>query len=240
MKPTVTLAETKTPEGGTLALIEHDAHFFLQSDGLPLESSFRHHAAAELGRLAASPLRSARQPRLLFGGLGLGYPLAAAREALPQKRAFFLVAEPLPDLASWHRKYLESLHPGQLDDPRVTLQSQSLAAALKKPGDGFHAIVLDAEASIPLAGITSRKTLPHSSFLNRAHSALREGGLLALRCSVDKSTVERRLQQAGFEVAHEFVPLSHKGKQKQSSTIWLARKGSYQSHAHQPPNLSNQ
>ena len=36
--------------------------------------------------------------------------------------------------------------------------------------------------------------------------------------------------QAGFDVAHELVPTSQKGKQKQRATIWLARKGAYQKH----------
>ena len=231
MKPTVTLAETTTPQGNSLVLIEHDGEYYLQADGVQLESSFVHNAAAELARLTCAPFRSARQPRLLLAGLGLGYTLAAARAALTQRRAIFQVAEPVQDMPSWHRAHLANLHPGQLDDPRLQIRIQGLATALKKPGDGFHAILLDAEASLPQDGVSDRKGLPHSSFLNRAHSALKEGGLLGLRCSSDHSVLERRLRQAGFDLTHESVPASHKGKQKQHSTIWLARKGSYRSHA---------
>ncbi|NIP95079.1 MAG: spermidine synthase [Akkermansiaceae bacterium] len=228
MKPAVTLAETTLPGGTTLSLIEHDGEFYLQSDGIQLQSTFAHGAVEELARLACAPFQSARQPRLLFAGLGLGYTLAAARAALPQKRAAFVVAEPLPDLPAWHRSFLGNLHPGQLDDPRLDIRSQTLAAVLKKAPQGFQVILLDTESSPRLEGVTDRNGLLRSSFLNRAHSALKEGGLLAVRCSLDPASIERRLRQAGFDVAHESVPASHKGKQKRRSTIWLARKGTYQ------------
>lgn len=228
MKPTVTLAETTAPNGAPLSLIEHDGCYYLQSAEDQLQSSFAHNAASELARLACEPLRSARQPHVLFSGLGLGYSLATAREVLLQKRAIFEVAEPIGDLPSWHRNYLSDLHPGQIDDPRLQVHIRSLPSAFRKSKDGIQAIIMDAEGSLPQEGVTDRKGVPHPSFLHRAHSALNEGGLLAISCQADHRSFERKLRQAGFEVTKEIVPTSHKGKQKQRSTIWLARKGSYQ------------
>ena len=88
--------------------------------------------------------------------------------------------------------------------------------------------MIDAEGGLPQEGVTNREGVPHSSFLHRAHSALKGGGLLAISCRTELRSFERKLRQAGFDVAHELVPTSHKGKQKQRSIIWLARKGSYQ------------
>lgn len=228
VKPTVTLAETIAPNGATLVLIEHDGDYYLQADGVQLQSSFAHNPASELARLACGPLRSARQPHILFAGLGLGYTLAAARETLLQKRGHFQVAEPIAELPSWHRKFLAELHPGQVDDPRLNVQTQGLTAAFRKVPEGFNAILLDAEGNLPLEGVTDRKCHPYPSFLNRAHSALKEGGLLAISCAADHKSFERKLRQVGFDVSYEIVASSHKGKQKRRSTIWLARKGSYQ------------
>ncbi|MBJ05883.1 MAG: hypothetical protein CMO40_02030 [Verrucomicrobiaceae bacterium] len=216
------------PGGEALALVGHDGHFYLQCDGVQLQSSFAHNAAFELGRLAAQPFRSARQPRILLSGLGLGFTLAALRMALPQKKAVFQVAEPLAELPGWHREHLDELHPGQLVDPRLLLRQETLSSALRKLGDEFQAIVMDAEGCLPQEGVTTRDGVPHSSFLHRAHSALKGGGLLAISCRVEQRSFERKLLRAGFDVAHEMVPTSHKGKQKQRSTIWLARKGAYQ------------
>ena len=233
MKPAVTLAETSSSQGTQLALIEHDGEFYLQSDGIQLQSSFAHNAAMELGRLACQPLRSARQPTVLVSGLGLGYVLRSVREALPQKRAHFLVAEPEQDLIEWHRQHLQELHPGQAEDARVEIRAQTLSAVLRK-GYEFQALILDLEGGLPLEGACNREGVPHSSFLHRAHSSLKEGGLLALMCMADHRSFERKLRQAGFDVTREIVPTSHKGKQKQRSTIWLARKGSYQPRQSRP------
>jgi hypothetical protein len=64
--------------------------------------------------------------------------------------------------------------------------------------------------------------------LHQAHSTLKEGGLLAVASSLDAETLERRFRQAGFDVASESVPTSSKGKHTRRSSIWLARKGSFQ------------
>ncbi len=228
MKPARILAETRTPKGPTLTLVEHDGEFYLQSSGVQLQSSFAHNGAAELGRLAGLPFLGARQPRFLLGGLGLGYTLAALRGKLPQKRAVFQVAEPSPELPAWHQQHLAALHPGQLEDSRVVIRREGLLDALSRAREGFQALLVDAEGSLPQAGVTDRKGVPCRSFLHRAHSSLKEGGLLAISCRADLSPFERNLCQAGFDVARELVPTSQKGKQKQRSTIWLARKGAYQ------------
>lgn len=223
MKPTIVLASTRNADENTLALLEHDGHYYLQLDGTPLQSSFAHGAQSELARLACAPFRPVRQPRLLLAGLGLGFTLATAREALPQRRATFLVAEPCAELPAWHRRFLADLHPGQLGDPRVHLEPKDVAAVLDAQREGLHAILLDAGGTAPLPGVTDQSGVPVSSFLHRAHSTLKEGGLLAVACSNDSPSLERRLRQAGFDVAHQSVPASHKGKQKRRSSIWLAR-----------------
>ena len=228
MKPALTLAETTTSNGVPLSLVEHDGEYSLHSDGVQLESSFAHNAATQLGLLSAQPFRGARQPRLLLSGLGLGYTLAALRGALLQKKAVFQVAEPIACLPAWHREHLPGLHQGQLDDPRVVIRREGLADALHKAREEFQAMLLDADACIPEAGVATREGIPHASFLHRAHSSLKEGGLLAICCQAGPGSFERKLRQAGFDVSHELVAASHKGKQKQRSTIWLARKGAYQ------------
>ncbi|MBG69835.1 MAG: hypothetical protein CMN06_06905 [Roseibacillus sp.] len=228
MKPAVTLAETRAPDGAPFTLVEHDGVFSLHSGGVQLESSFAHNGAAELGRLSAQPFRSARQPRILLAGLGLGYVLSGLRGALPQKRAVFQVAEPISDLPGWHRQHLASLHEGQLEDSRLIVRKQTLNDALRKNKEGWQALVIDADGTLPHPGVTDRGGIPHSSFLHRAHSSLKEGGLLAISCNAEHRTFERKVQRAGFDVIREVVPTSQKGKQKQRSTIWLARKGAYE------------
>ena len=165
------------------------------------------------------------------GDSAYGWAGCAASTACIPCESEDLIVDPAYASNTVCRAHHGHLHPGQMDDPRLTVRVQSVEASLKSPGGGFHAILFNLECALPRQAEINRSGLPKPSFLNRAHSALKEGGLLAVCCSVDPAATERRLRQAGFDVARESVPSSHKGKQKRRSTIWLARKGVYQSHA---------
>ena len=228
MKPTVKLAETAVPGGASLVLFEHDGVFFVQDGSGTLESSDASAAAEAMAGLACAPFRRARQPRILIGGLGLGFVLAAAREALPQKRAAFVVAEPVGAFVAWQRQFMGHLHPGQLDDPRLGLVARPLSEVLREAGESFHAILVNARAGVPLAGVTDRRNLPVPGFLAGAREALKDGGLLAVCTGAPEAAFEGRLRQAGLDTARESAASTHKGKRRRRYTIWLARKGVYE------------
>lgn len=234
MKPIVKLAETTTPDGSELALCERDGSYFLKADGAQLTTSFAHAAEEHLARLACAPFRPASQPRILIGGLGLGYTLAAACEALPQSRAFFTVAELVPEIHAWNRQHLAHLHPGLWDDPRVEVRYQALPDLLRSSPRPHNAILLDREHG-PEEWTGASPHADHATaFLELAHSALKEGGLLAVWSASSDPALEKRLRKSGFDVSTELVPAAHKGKRRRPQTIWLARKGTYQSQHQQP------
>ncbi|MBT8044048.1 MAG: spermine synthase, partial [Verrucomicrobiae bacterium] len=106
MKPYVKIAEAQTPEGEPLELIEHDGTYMICSHGEQLMTSFSHGSEETLAELACSPFRPVNQPRILIGGLGMGYTLAAATRALPGKRATFIVAELTSEIETWNRTHL--------------------------------------------------------------------------------------------------------------------------------------
>src|SRR4051812_48864714 len=72
-------------------------------------------ALAELGcaRVAARP-----QPRVLIGGLGMGFTLAAALRSL-NETAEVMVAELVPAVVEWNRGDLGQHAGHPLQDPRV-------------------------------------------------------------------------------------------------------------------------
>ena len=128
MKPRITLAETPLPDGNTLTLQEHDGRKFLLVHGQQICGPATRAAEEELARLACAPFRPARQPKILFMGLGLGHAIAAVAKELPQKRATFIVAEPLAAISEWHRTFLPDSP--LLTDPRVQLDHDCTPAAL--------------------------------------------------------------------------------------------------------------
>lgn len=221
MKPRITLAETLLPDGGTLALQEHDGRKSLLIHGQQICGPATRAAEEELARLACAPFRPARQPKLWFIGLGLGHSLAAATAALPQKRGSFVVAEPLPVMADWHRAHLPESP--LLTDPRVSLVPDCGPGSLVQQAGMLHAILLHLDAS-PM-GPGNKPWVQDRRWLSAAYEALQAGGLLAIAGSRPVPAMTRRLYQSGFQVAEFHVPSSPNARKPRFLPIWLARKG---------------
>ncbi|MEM9079362.1 MAG: spermidine synthase [Verrucomicrobiota bacterium] len=227
MKPYLTLAETTTPEGEPLTLVSHDGHYYLQSRGQQLMTTFAYGSEEDLATLGCAPFRQARQPLILIGGLGFAFTLNAATKALPQKHAHFLVAEQTPAIIQWHHTHLRELHPGLWNDDRIEIRPHPVQKILTQHSNTFSAILLDVDNG-PWAfhGDNNENLYTHQGLLE-AKTALKEGGLLAIWSARHDRDFERRLTKAGFTVTCEKVPATKKGKQNRFHTIWLARNGTY-------------
>lgn len=221
MKPRITLAETRLPDGSTLALQEHDGRKSLLIHGQQICGPATRAAEEELTRLACAPFRPARQPKLWFAGLGLGHMLATAATELRQKRATFIIAEPLAALTEWHRLHLPASP--LRSDTRIELESDCGPSALTRQVGLLHAILLHLDASP--TGPANRPWVDDRRWLAAAYEALQAGGLLAIAGSRPVANLTRRLQRAGFEVAEFTVPAAPEAKKSRLLPIWLARKG---------------
>ena len=221
MKPRITLAETELPDGNILELQEHDGRKSLTVHGQQICGPATRAVEEELARLACAPFRPARQPKLWFAGLGLGHPLAAAAAALPQKRATFIVAEPLAVVQQWHRDFIPDSP--LLTDPRVQLENDCGPAALIRQAGTLHAILMHLDASP--TGPRNRPWVDERRWVSAAFEALQQGGLLAIAGSRPVASLTRRLQGSGFMVAEFSVPSSPDARKPRLLPIWLARKG---------------
>lgn len=221
MKPRITLAECPLTDGSMLSLQEHDGRKSLLIHGQQICGPSTRAAEEEMARLACAPFRPARQPKLWFAGLGLGHTLAAAAAELKQKRATFIVAEPLAALPEWHRQHLPESP--LLQDPRVKLENDCSPAALIREAGTLHSILLHLDASP--SGPGNRPWVDDRRWLSAAYEALQAGGLLAIAGSRPLANLTRRLQRSGFEVAEFQVPASPNAKRSRLQPIWLARKG---------------
>ncbi len=221
MKPRITLAETQLPDGNTLALQEHDGRNFLLVHGQQICGPATRAAEEELARLACAPFRPARQPKIFFMGLGLGHAIAAVAKELPQKRANFIVAEPLAAIPEWHRAFLPDSP--LVTDARVLLENDCSPNALIRQEGSLHAILLHLDASP--TGPRNRTWVDERRWVSAAFEALQQGGLLAIAGSRHVPTLTRRLQGSGFDVAEFTVPSSPNAKRPRFLPIWLARKG---------------
>lgn len=220
MKPRVLIAESRLPDDSVLALHEHDGRHYLTIDGATTAGPATRASEEGLARLATSPFRPVRQPRIWLAGLGLGAVLAAALEALPQKRGLFHVAEPSRELPEWLREHLA---PDFLEDKRVEIGHDPGVAGLRAGADPWHLLLVHADTAPQRPG--ARALFDDRAWLAAAYDSLREGGLLAIASSRPLPKIERTLSKAGFEVVRHEIDAAPNARRPRRHHLWLARKG---------------
>jgi spermidine synthase len=171
--------------------------FLITRDGRVLMTSAAHRSEAALGELACARLARLRAPRVLIGGLGMGFTLRAALEALPA-RARVLVVELHRVVIDWCRGPLALLTAGAARDPRVSFEVADVAHVIAHAGAPFDAIALDLFEG-PRG---QHRDDPHfgRSALAGARAALSPGGVFAVWSERPEPAFEKRLAAAGFAV----------------------------------------
>jgi len=201
-RPWQVLERVTTPAGLLELRQRGERDFLLVLAGRVLMNSVAHRSEVALAQLAAAAIAERDPPRLLIGGLGMGYTLRAALDALPST-ARVTVAELEPAVVRWCRGPLAGLTDRAVDDPRVTLEvadvAEVIAAASRRTRQGsarFDAVALDL-----LEGPRGRSD-PHFGdvALRRLRAALAPHGVLAVWSERPDADFEQRLLAAGFRV----------------------------------------
>src|SRR4051812_23544347 len=121
MKPNITLAETKTPNGARMTLVEQDGSYCIRVNGQQLMHSAASTSEMELGRLGCEHHAGKSDgARVLIGGLGLGFTLRSVIATVGDN-AVVHVAELFPEIVAWNRTFLAGLNGGALTDRRVSV-----------------------------------------------------------------------------------------------------------------------
>ena len=97
-----------------------------------------------LATLACAKIAGRPAPRILIGGLGMGFTLRAALEVLPSD-AQVVVAEIVPQVVDWARGPLSHLFGDSLDDPRVTIALGDVGIPIREAKAEFDAMLLDVD-----------------------------------------------------------------------------------------------
>lgn len=197
MRPFETLDSVRTPDGRRLTLHHRDGDYFIQLDGDELMSTRRSASERALGELAAEALERLRRPRVLIGGLGLGFTLRAVLEALADAR--IVVAEVFPEVAAWGRGPLRVLHGGSLEDRRVRIEVADVWSLLE-PGAGWDAVLLDVDNGPEAWCLDRNERLYSDGGLDRIEASLTPGGLLAVWAARPAPAFVRRLRSRGHAV----------------------------------------
>jgi spermidine synthase len=197
--PWETLGRARAPDGAELILARRGDEHVIRVRGNDLMSSRLHGSEEKMAELACAPLARAAAPRVLVGGLGMGYTLRAALDALPAG-ASVIVAELVPELVAWNRGPLAHLAGRPLEDPRVTLEVGDVGALLRRATVRFDAILLDVDNGPAALTRRANQVLYGATGLATARRALRRGGVFAVWSAAPDDLFRARLARAGFEV----------------------------------------
>lgn len=220
MLPWIKLGQAQVPGGDTLQLMQRGMEFSIMAGTTELMNSRLSGSEEALATLSAERLKGRDKPRVLIGGLGMGFTLRAALASFPVASEL-VIAELVPEVIAWARGPLSGIHGASLDDARVTIHQGDVGTAMGK--GYFDAILLDVDNGPDGLSRPANDKLYNARGLAAARTALKQGGHLAVWSSAPDAQFTKRLKQAGFVV--DEVNVRANGKRGGARhVIWFATK----------------
>ena len=201
-----TTIATAELEDADLVLQQQGDDFLIWFDGRVLMNSFSRGSEEQLAQLALAGVGDRAAPRVLVGGLGMGFTLRAALDVLPAA-AHVVIAELNRVIVDWCEGPLAAAAGHALADPRVELVLGDVADVIARAAPGaLDAIVLDLYEG-PFDELQGRTDPFYSAgALARQRQALVPGGVLAVWAEAEDAPYAARLAAAGFEVTVHPIP----------------------------------
>ena len=213
-------AQVPGGEGGELRLKRRGDEFAITLGSNELMNSRLSGSEESLATMVCARLRGRTTPRILIGGLGMGFTLRAALGALPPD-AHIVVAELVPAVVAWARGPMAEIFGDSLTDPRVSIREAEVGGLIRSGAAAFDAILLDVDNGPEGLTRKANDALYDLKGLSAAHAALRPGGVLAVWSSGPSPKFTARLRKAGFDV--EEMKVRAKGSNGGARhVIWIA------------------
>lgn len=207
---------------GEIVLFRRGNEFSIRAAGTELMNSRLSGSEDALAALTYRRIKPESGRRVLIGGLGMGYTLAATL-AQSQADTRITVSELIPAVVRWNREHLGHLAGMPMNDPRVSLAEEDVAETIRKKKSAWDAILLDVDNGPEGLTRKSNDRLYSRSGLEASFSALRPGGVLSVWSTGADVAFARRLKQCRFrtETLSVQARISGKGGRR---TIWIAAK----------------
>jgi spermidine synthase len=227
MTPRELLGSAIVPGGGEeLRLFRRGRDFMIVLDRNELMSSRMSGSEEALAVMTCERLGagsgSLKKPKLLIGGYGMGFTLRAALAALGAG-ARITVAELVPEIIDWARGPMVEMMAGCLDDPRVTVVFDDVAAIIAAEPAAYDAILLDVDNGPDGLTRDANDRLYSMAGLAGAKRALKPGGILAIWSAGPDAAFSKRLNQSGF-ATDEVVVRARSNGAGPRHVIWFATK----------------
>ncbi len=202
-----------------MELASRGTEFGLRVGGRELMSNKVHGSEDALADLACDRLGACPDARILIGGLGMGFTLAAAlRRVGPEGRV--VVAELVSAVVRWNRGPLGESAGHPLLDPRASVHEGDVADVIRAKPEAWDAILLDVDNGPVGLTKSDNNWLYSPAGLEAAFFALRPGGVLGVWSAAPDAGFTRRMDRAGFDVIPEEVR-SRGDKGGRRHVVWI-------------------
>lgn len=206
-QPWKTIESIATDEGALELRQRGEKDFLIMIGNQVLMNSLANRSEIVLGQKGCGHLKNSHAPRVLVGGLGMGFTLRAVLDSLPVT-AHVTVAELNPVVPNWCRGPLATLTGSAVTDPRVSVEISDVADLIRRNAASgaeshFDSIVLDLYRGPHARTDALNDPLYGSRAIENARAALRPGGVLAVWGENYDEGFVKRLRKAGFSVTAE-------------------------------------
>ncbi|MFH1532062.1 MAG: hypothetical protein ABIK09_15160 [Pseudomonadota bacterium] len=213
---------TVPADRNVVRLYRQGGEFSIRVEDRELMASGVHGSEDALATETCRRLAPGPAPRLLIGGLGMGYTLAAALRSLGPD-AVVEVAEIVPAIVAWNRGPLAHLAGAPLEDPRTRVIETDVARLIRHSSGAYDGILLDVDNGPRALTSAGNGWLYAPAGLDAAGDALTPGGVLAVWSAWPDRSFTSRLGRAGFQV--EEVSVRSRGSRGgRKHNLWLARR----------------
>jgi len=224
MIPWTLLGTANIPNnGGELMLTQRENDFSIHLKGVrgELMNSRVHCSEEALAELGCAHLQGMENTKVLVGGLGMGFTLAAALKAT-SINSQVVVSELVAEVIEWNKGPLGECAGRPLDDDRVQIHLGDVAELFIMRQATYNAVLLDVDNGPEGFTKADNNDLYSIESLQAIKDTLHPGGILAIWSAWNDPKFTQQLKKVGFKVKDKIVR-AHKGKGSRH-TIYLARK----------------
>jgi len=224
MDPWTQIDSAPVPGSDTeLTLLQRNGDFAIRISDVQgdLMNSRMYHSEEMLAELGCTRLGAVENARVLVGGLGMGFTLAAALRIVPLS-AEVIVAELVPEVVEWNQGPMGLCAGQPIDDARARIHQGDVVALLKHPEKKFDAILLDVDNGPEAMTASANGWLYTREGLKTIYEKLRPEGIVAIWSVRSDHVFTGKLKKTGFKVrAHTVRARPGKGSRH---TIFVAQK----------------
>jgi spermidine synthase len=210
------LDTTTTPDGQALLLVREAGHYVIRVGGVPLMTSATFGSEQAMAQVAAEVLGRHTRPKVLVGGLGMGFTLRAALDVFGPG-AQITVAELLPCIVAYSRGVLGHLARHPLKDRRVRVHEGDVRTLLTP--DRWDVVLMDVDNGPDAFTTASNASLYSATSVERLRRTLLPKGVLVAWSAYASPSFESKLRSTGMHC--EVRRVKARGEIRKGATHFL-------------------